>query len=49
MKEKKNISFKKIKIQFSSYDRLSPENIIFKEAKEFKVNYSMTSIHSRVP
>ena len=36
-------------MQLSSYDRLSPENIIFKEAKEFKVNYSMTTIHSRVP
>ena len=35
-------------MQLSSYDRLSPENIIFNEAKEFKVNNSKIK-YKRIP
>ena len=35
-------------MQLSSYDRLTPENIIFKEAKEFKVNNSKIK-YKRIP
>ena len=56
MKEKKNINFKNdlkelffyIKMQLSSYDRLTPENIIFNEAKEFKVKDSKIK-YKRIP
>ena len=35
-------------MQLSSYDRLTPENIIFNEAKEFKVKDSKIK-YKRIP